>query len=583
MSQPATNVGFSPTTPAAPAGFQNVVPQSDNGAPFQTESFNVPNTGGVAAKTANYTATAADCGKLLSFNSSSAIALTLPATAPFAQWNIGVQNIGSGTLTVSRNGLLIDTAAANLTLGQNSGVQISTDGTNYFSERGAASTAGLATKSDVQQEAYTYAADTGSANAYAVTLSPTPTIVAGSVVVFKAANANTGGSTLAVNGGGAVAIKKDGATALSAGDISMRQIVCCVYDGTNYQAIGLAPAQVLTPIIRGSGLVDSGSASSLTISFPSGTLIGDLAVISFWGDFNPTTPASWTSIFITSGNTYNVMVAWKILTSGDISAGTVTVNMAGTQDCALGIVTFIGPTGGIREFQSNPSGFAISGPITNVTSGAVLNTDVALYFASVRSGSATTPPVVTPASGSANTLQSHAVSVIATILADQTMPGGALSVTDTTAGGGAGFWAIQVIVEGVASGVGSVTSVGLTVSSRQSVSGSPIVGAGTFVVTDNTQNANLVFAGPSSGAAAAPTFRAIVPADVPVFVASGSGHAAGAVPDPGASAGTTRFLREDATFAMPTGAATHSESLTDGASNFIFAGGDIVTVVGVPN
>jgi hypothetical protein len=27
----------------------------------------------------------------------------------------------------------------------------------------------------------------------------------------------------------------------------------------------------------------------------------------------------------------------------------------------------------------------------------------------------------------------------------------------------------------------------------------------------------------------------------------------------------------------------HSESLTDGASNFIFAGGDVVTVVGVPN
>lgn len=28
---------------------------------------------------------------------------------------------------------------------------------------------------------------------------------------------------------------------------------------------------------------------------------------------------------------------------------------------------------------------------------------------------------------------------------------------------------------------------------------------------------------------------------------------------------------------------THSESLTDGNSNFIFAGGDIVTVVGVAN
>lgn len=36
-----------------------------------------------------------------------------------------------------------------------------------------------------------------------------------------------------------------------------------------------------------------------------------------------------------------------------------------------------------------------------------------------------------------------------------------------------------------------------------------------------------------------------------VFVASGASHAAGIVPDPGASAGTVKFLREDATFALP--------------------------------
>ena len=40
-------------------------------------------------------------------------------------------------------------------------------------------------------------------------------------------------------------------------------------------------------------------------------------------------------------------------------------------------------------------------------------------------------------------------------------------------------------------------------------------------------------------------------ADLPVFVACGASHAPGAVPDPGSSAGTTRFLREDATWAVP--------------------------------
>jgi hypothetical protein len=44
-------------------------------------------------------------------------------------------------------------------------------------------------------------------------------------------------------------------------------------------------------------------------------------------------------------------------------------------------------------------------------------------------------------------------------------------------------------------------------------------------------------------------------ADMPVFVASGASHAPGAVPDPGSSAGTTRFLREDATWQTVSGGA----------------------------
>jgi hypothetical protein len=39
--------------------------------------------------------------------------------------------------------------------------------------------------------------------------------------------------------------------------------------------------------------------------------------------------------------------------------------------------------------------------------------------------------------------------------------------------------------------------------------------------------------------------------NISTFVASGASHAKGIVPDPGASGGTTKFLREDATFAVP--------------------------------
>jgi hypothetical protein len=67
----------------------------------------------------------------------------------------------------------------------------------------------------------------------------------------------------------------------------------------------------------------------------------------------------------------------------------------------------------------------------------------------------------------------------------------------------------------------------------------------------STQSANRIFAGPASGSAAAPTFRAAVPADIPVMIASGATHAAGLVPDPGVTAGSFKLLREDATFAYP--------------------------------
>lgn len=44
-----------------------------------------------------------------------------------------------------------------------------------------------------------------------------------------------------------------------------------------------------------------------------------------------------------------------------------------------------------------------------------------------------------------------------------------------------------------------------------------------------------------------------------VFHASGPAHAIGAVPDPGAVVGTTKFLREDATWAVPSGSGGSSD------------------------
>ena len=53
---------------------------------------------------------------------------------------------------------------------------------------------------------------------------------------------------------------------------------------------------------------------------------------------------------------------------------------------------------------------------------------------------------------------------------------------------------------------------------------------------------------------------------LPVCVASGASHAPGAVPDPGASAGTTKFLREDCTWQVPAGAGGYATIQNNGVS-----------------
>jgi hypothetical protein len=63
--------------------------------------------------------------------------------------------------------------------------------------------------------------------------------------------------------------------------------------------------------------------------------------------------------------------------------------------------------------------------------------------------------------------------------------------------------------------VGTVTSVGLSLPAIFNVSGSPVTTSGTLTGALANQNANTIFAGPTTGGAAVPTFRALVAADIP--------------------------------------------------------------------
>jgi len=95
----------------------------------------------------------------------------------------------------------------------------------------------------------------------------------GSTVSFVAAGANTGATTLNINGLGAKAITKQGSTALTQGDIKLGQIVMLTYDGTRFQII---PSKII-PIVSvtdfgavGDGTTDDTAAFNAAVTAAAG-------------------------------------------------------------------------------------------------------------------------------------------------------------------------------------------------------------------------------------------------------------------------------------------------------------------------
>ena len=67
---------------------------------------------------------------------------------------------------------------------------------------------------------------------------------------------------------------------------------------------------------------------------------------------------------------------------------------------------------------------------------------------------------------------------------------------------------------------GTVTSVDLSAPNIFTVSNNPVTSSGTLTLTLATQTANYVWAGPTTGSPAAPSFRALVAGDIPSLTAS---------------------------------------------------------------
>jgi hypothetical protein len=155
-------------------------------------------------------------------------------------------NTGAATLSV--NGLTAtaikklvdqDLEAGDIRAGQEVWVQY--DGT-YFQ---LVSVAGLPRK--------VYGTLGGSVNTYTLTLADVvinaTSDLTGRVLHVKVNVANTGASTLNVNGKGAVAIKKPDGTDPAAGDLAANRVYAVVFDGTQYQLLGSTGAATLPDVV----------------------------------------------------------------------------------------------------------------------------------------------------------------------------------------------------------------------------------------------------------------------------------------------------------------------------------------------
>lgn len=170
-----------------------------------------------------------------------------------------------------------------------------------------------------------------------------------------------------------------------------------------------------------------------------------------------------------------------------------------------------------------------------------------------------------PSAWLGNSSTTAAAGNVAEYVANKGMPNGYASLD------GSGRVPLSQIPGGV--GLGTITSIGLTMPVEFQVSGSPITsGAGTFSVVWNTTIPNLSWFGNNSGAPSIPQFyttpipNALIPplganqvvsgqfnpVLIPVFL-YGAGSHAGAAPDPGSSGNPTDYLARNGSYvAVPT-------------------------------
>lgn len=234
------------------------------------------------------------------------------------------------------------------------------------------------------------------------------------------------------------------------------------------------------------------------------------------------------------------------------SFGTATnpgVTNDGTQGYGPGSLWGNTSTNTLYWCESNATGAAVWNLVSGSGSGDVLLAGVQTFTGAKTFNDAT----LVLAGSTSGTLTLHAAAVAGS--GSITFPAGTdtlvgKATTDTltnktfdTAGTGNVFKVAGVTIS-------AVTGTGSNVLSNSPTLVTPALGTPSAMVATNVTGLPL-----STGVTGT-----LAAANMTAMGASGGSHSAGIVPDPGASAGTVRFLREDATWATPAGGGTVTNS-----------------------
>jgi len=161
------------------------------------------------------------------------------------------------------------------------------DTTNSRLHLGNGSTAGgilIPNRADLQTSALVYKAAGGTANALTVTLDEAPAAyVAGMRVIFKAASANTGAATINVNALGIKNLTRQAGgtiSALTGGEIISGGMYEVLYDGSQFQLVGLAPPEAASSGLDLLSVATASGSASLDFTGLSSTYINYLFAFS---------------------------------------------------------------------------------------------------------------------------------------------------------------------------------------------------------------------------------------------------------------------------------------------------------------